>query len=44
MGRSVRQDVAPNREDDMQVKRGESRTPYVEPGSGALPEGARRAQ
>jgi cytochrome c oxidase cbb3-type subunit III len=44
MGRSVRQDVAPNREDDMQVKRGESRMPYVEPGSGTLPEGARRPQ
>ena len=44
MGRSVRQDVAPAREDDMQVKPAENRMPYVEPGSGALPEGARRPQ
>jgi cytochrome c oxidase cbb3-type subunit III len=44
MGRSVRQDVAPARDDDMQVKPAENRMPYVEPGSGAQPEGARRPQ
>ena len=44
MGRGVRQDAAPARDDDMQVKPAENRMPYVEPGSGALPEGARRAQ
>ena len=44
MGRGVRQDAAPARDDDMQVKPAENRMPFVEPGSGALPEGARRPQ
>jgi cytochrome c oxidase cbb3-type subunit 3 len=44
MSRMVRQDVAPGREDDMAVRPPESTMPYVQPGSGSIPESARRPE
>ncbi len=44
MSRMVRQDIAPGREDGMAVRPPENRMPRVQPGSGSVPESARRPQ